>query len=56
MPDEMLEMMMQQLNDVKKENEVAIARNKPCPCGSGKKYKHCCEKKKGKQGVVRWNQ
>lgn len=18
------------------------ARNKPCPCGSGKKYKHCC--------------
>jgi len=17
-------------------------RNKPCPCGSGKKYKHCC--------------
>ena len=20
-------------------------RNKPCPCGSGKKYKHCCLKK-----------
>lgn len=19
-----------------------IPRNKPCPCGSGKKYKHCC--------------
>ena len=19
-----------------------IARNAPCPCGSGKKYKHCC--------------
>ena len=19
-----------------------IGRNKPCPCGSGKKYKHCC--------------
>lgn len=18
-------------------------RNDPCPCGSGKKYKHCCE-------------
>lgn len=18
------------------------ARNKPCPCGSGRKYKHCC--------------
>ncbi len=21
---------------------VAIGRNAPCPCGSGKKYKHCC--------------
>ena len=21
---------------------VAISRNEPCPCGSGKKYKHCC--------------
>ena len=20
-----------------------IARNEPCPCGSGKKYKNCCE-------------
>jgi hypothetical protein len=20
-------------------------RNDPCPCGSGKKYKHCCLKK-----------
>src|SRR5690606_15372691 len=20
----------------------AISRNAPCPCGSGKKYKHCC--------------
>ncbi|HPR90006.1 MAG TPA: SEC-C metal-binding domain-containing protein, partial [Synergistaceae bacterium] len=19
-------------------------RNDPCPCGSGKKYKHCCGK------------
>jgi hypothetical protein len=22
-----------------------ISRNAPCPCGSGKKYKHCCIKK-----------
>ena len=22
-------------------------RNDPCPCGSGKKYKHCCETKAG---------
>ena len=21
---------------------VAVGRNDPCPCGSGKKYKHCC--------------
>jgi hypothetical protein len=21
------------------------ARNDPCPCGSGKKYKHCCLEK-----------
>jgi preprotein translocase subunit SecA len=24
-----------------KEGEEAIARNSPCPCGSGKRYKHC---------------
>ena len=23
-----------------------IGRNTPCPCGSGKKYKHCCLDKK----------
>ncbi len=23
-----------------------IGRNEPCPCGSGKKYKHCCGKNK----------
>jgi preprotein translocase subunit SecA len=21
-----------------------VGRNAPCPCGSGKKYKHCCGK------------
>ncbi|HUU28053.1 MAG TPA: SEC-C metal-binding domain-containing protein [archaeon] len=21
-----------------------MGRNDPCPCGSGKKYKKCCEK------------
>lgn len=24
-----------------------IGRNDPCPCGSGKKYKHCCMNKQG---------
>ncbi len=23
-----------------------VGRNEPCPCGSGKKYKQCCMKKK----------
>ncbi len=25
---------------------VKIGRNDPCPCGSGRKYKQCCGKKK----------
>jgi len=25
-----------------KEHAVAVARNSPCPCGSGRKYKRCC--------------
>ena len=25
-----------------KVSSVAIARNAPCPCGSGRKYKRCC--------------
>jgi hypothetical protein len=24
-----------------------VGRNEPCPCGSGKKYKQCCEAKAG---------
>ncbi|MFN7088798.1 MAG: SEC-C metal-binding domain-containing protein, partial [Candidatus Paceibacteria bacterium] len=31
---------------VKPPSEKNIGRNDPCPCGSGKKYKHCCGKKK----------
>ncbi len=29
-----------------------IARNDPCPCGSGKKYKHCCGKSGPKKGLL----
>ena len=33
-------------------------RNEACPCGSGKKYKNCCEKKNIQPGdqkrMVRW--
>lgn len=25
-------------------NDAKIGRNDPCPCGSGRKYKHCCGK------------
>jgi tetratricopeptide (TPR) repeat protein len=24
------------------QRDLAVSRNAPCPCGSGKKYKHCC--------------
>ncbi len=27
-------------------------RNEPCPCGSGKKYKHCCGRSGPKKGVL----
>jgi preprotein translocase subunit SecA len=27
-------------------NKDKVGRNKPCPCGSGKKYKKCCDCKK----------
>ncbi|MBE0475314.1 SEC-C metal-binding domain-containing protein, partial [Rhodoferax sp.] len=26
-------------------------RNAPCPCGSGKKYKHCCQAKDAAQAA-----
>jgi len=31
--------------------EKKVARNDPCPCGSGKKYKQCCGKSGPKKGV-----
>ena len=37
---------MTHLDDTSTHGEK-ISRNDPCPCGSGKKYKHCCY---GKQG------
>ncbi len=27
------------------------SRNDDCPCGSGRKYKHCCEQKAGRPGT-----
>jgi hypothetical protein len=33
--------------------QVKVGRNEPCPCGSGKKYKNCCELKKAQQKAGR---
>jgi hypothetical protein len=30
-----------------------ICRNDPCPCGSGRKFKHCCGKKGGSKAPVK---
>ncbi|MGA2119759.1 MAG: SEC-C metal-binding domain-containing protein [Bryobacteraceae bacterium] len=29
-------------NDAESGPEPKIGRNEPCPCGIGKKHKHCC--------------
>ena len=31
-------------NETKPQTATKVGRNDPCPCGSGKKYKHCCMK------------
>lgn len=33
------------LNDSASIKQPKIGRNEPCPCGSGKKYKKCCQRK-----------
>ncbi|WP_187648397.1 preprotein translocase subunit SecA [Nitrosophilus labii] len=49
---------MQHGNEVKNESAKPNTgakkpkRNEPCPCGSGKKYKHCCGKSGPKKGVL----
>jgi len=37
--------------DIDEVRTKKIARNDPCPCGSGKKYKQCCGKSGPKKGV-----
>ncbi len=34
------------VTSMRSDSRVKIGRNDPCPCGSGKKYKRCCMKKK----------
>ena len=31
-----------------------VGRNDPCPCGSGKKYKRCCESKAHVLSPMAW--
>ena len=44
-------MMRFNLSEEGASGEKKIARNDPCPCGSGKKYKQCCGKSGPKKGV-----
>ncbi len=38
--------------DEEDDKEKKTARNEPCPCGSGKKYKQCCGKSGPKKGLL----
>ena len=46
------EMNMQLSHDENISMDKKIARNEPCPCGSGKKYKSCCGKSGPKKGAL----
>ncbi len=62
--EQMLEKMLKELEeqavsdielnheDVLAPSEKKVARNDPCPCGSGKKYKDCCGKSGPKKGLL----
>jgi energy-coupling factor transporter transmembrane protein EcfT len=34
------------------QNNTKVGRNNPCPCGSGKKYKKCCGKRKSTYPLI----
>jgi preprotein translocase subunit SecA len=68
--EEVLTQMMQQMQESAQEGMVLehesvlepkesgtkkVARNDPCPCGSGKKYKNCCGKSGPKKGLLAQN-
>lgn len=47
--DELQELMDKDIEDIARRPVVSqddsVGRNDPCPCGSGRKYKHCCMRK-----------
>jgi hypothetical protein len=40
--DELLSRVSRQRSEAARQTGKQVGRNDPCPCGSGKKYKHCC--------------
>ena len=54
--NENIEFIHENLNEPQKQEplkiEKKIPRNANCPCGSGKKYKHCCGKSGPKRGLL----
>jgi hypothetical protein len=43
--DELMAQASRQRAQAERETGKRVGRNDPCPCGSGKKYKHCCMNK-----------
>ena len=39
--EEVIEMRVEPTDDQLKRKPPKVGRNEPCPCGSGKKFKHC---------------
>jgi uncharacterized protein len=35
------------VSETVRRGQIKVGRNDPCPCGSGKKYKHCCANHSG---------
>ena len=46
-----IKMNLSSAGDIDEVSSKKIARNDPCPCGSGKKYKQCCGKSGPKKGI-----
>jgi predicted aspartyl protease len=49
---ECIDFVKQPVSDESQEEDQfsEVGRNDPCPCGSGKKYKQCCLRKRGSRG------
>jgi preprotein translocase subunit SecA len=43
-PERKIEEVSNNLDNTSKSENKKVPRNAKCPCGSGKKFKHCCGK------------